>query len=229
MNAIIMAAGLGSRFKEMTKHQHKSLLPIQGKPNLERTIEFLNDAGITEIHIITGHLAELFSYLPRKFPGITLHHNNKYQEYNSIYTFMQTLDFFGDSFVIDADTVIAKNIFQPFTQSTYLTINRQEEGVEWCPVTNAQGQVVEMKITAEKRPTMSGISFWSKGDAQLIKKALLADFVTEEILANSKLYWDNVPITLFEKLHVGVHQLAADEVYEMDNQEEYYRIREKLQ
>ena len=47
MNAIILAAGLGSRFKDVTKTIHKALLPLKdGTPNIERTIEYLIDANI---------------------------------------------------------------------------------------------------------------------------------------------------------------------------------------
>ena len=51
MNAIILAAGLGSRFKDITKKEHKSLLKIGDKPNLERTIEYLTDAKVEKIII----------------------------------------------------------------------------------------------------------------------------------------------------------------------------------
>ncbi|MGC6396742.1 NTP transferase domain-containing protein, partial [Pasteurella multocida] len=56
MNAIILAAGLGSRFKDVTKKIHKSLLPINGIPNIENTIQNLIEAGIDDIYIVTGHL-----------------------------------------------------------------------------------------------------------------------------------------------------------------------------
>ena len=38
MNAIILAAGLGSRLKELTKNKHKALFEIEGVPNIERTL-----------------------------------------------------------------------------------------------------------------------------------------------------------------------------------------------
>ena len=53
MNAIILAAGLGSRFKDITQSTHKSLLDIHGTPNLERTLAFLQQANINKIVIIT--------------------------------------------------------------------------------------------------------------------------------------------------------------------------------
>ena len=49
MNAIILAAGLGSRLKELTKNKHKALFEIEGIPNIERTINFLNEINIKEI------------------------------------------------------------------------------------------------------------------------------------------------------------------------------------
>ena len=70
MNAIILAAGLGSRFKDITKKEHKSLLKIGGKPNLERTIEYLKEAKVEKIIIVVGYLKEKFDYLKEKYGDI---------------------------------------------------------------------------------------------------------------------------------------------------------------
>ncbi len=229
MNAIIMAAGLGSRFKEMTKNKHKALLPIQGVPNLERTIGYLNEAGVNEIHILIGYLPESFAYLTEKFPSVTLHENKEFKKYNNIYTFKYGLPYFGDSYVIDADTVFAKNIFlgdKP-EKSQYYTLTRQEEGVEWCPVTNEIKKVVEMRITAEKIPAMTGITYWSKEDAEKIKH-IFPEYLKKEMILDGKLYWDNIPVDLFPNLDVTTKELEKDAVYEMDTQENYRFIQEKL-
>lgn len=223
MNAIIMAAGLGSRFKEITKTQHKALLPINGVPNLERTIQYLNDANIYEVHILTGYLAENFCYLADKFPGVKLHQNNFYDKYNSLYTFIQGLPYFGESFVIDADTVMAKNIFHSLESSTYLTILRENISMEWCPITNDDGRVIEMKITDERIPSMSGISYWSQIDADKIKQQINL-YSSEKFMLDSKLYWDNIPIQLLDKLNIYTELLPKNSLYEMDNEEEYNHI-----
>ena len=84
MNAIILAAGLGSRFKDVTKTIHKALLPLKdGTPNIERTIEYLIDANIKDIYIVTGHLAYQFEYLRDKY-NCHLINNHHYDKYNNI-------------------------------------------------------------------------------------------------------------------------------------------------
>jgi bifunctional UDP-N-acetylglucosamine pyrophosphorylase/glucosamine-1-phosphate N-acetyltransferase len=50
--AIILAAGRGSRLKEITAHRSKALAPIAGKPIIERVIDSLRGAGITRFIIV---------------------------------------------------------------------------------------------------------------------------------------------------------------------------------
>ncbi|GEP19874.1 NTP transferase domain-containing protein [Pediococcus argentinicus] len=227
MNAIIMAAGLGSRFKEMTKNTPKSLLPINGVPNLERTLTMLNEKGISDILIITGYLAEKFNYLVDKYPGVKIKVNPKYREYNSMYTFSFGLDSFGDSLVIDGDTVMNKNIFETFQQSTYVTKIRTNGDEEWYPVTNNEGKVIRMDTSSGQVPTMTGVSYWSQEDANVIK-LLFDQYLTPDQLDNSKLYWDNIPTDNFDKLNVTTFEVSNDSMYEMDNQEQYYDVQTKV-
>lgn len=76
MNAIILAAGLGSRFKAITQSTHKALLDIHGTPNLERTLAFLQQANIDKIVIISGHLHEQFEYLKKKYDCSLIYNEN---------------------------------------------------------------------------------------------------------------------------------------------------------
>ena len=92
MNAIIMAAGLGSRFKEMTKNRPKSLLEINGTPNLVRTLRMLHDANINDIYIVVGYLHEQFEILQNQYPDLkelNLHflYNDHFSDYNNVYSF----------------------------------------------------------------------------------------------------------------------------------------------
>jgi bifunctional UDP-N-acetylglucosamine pyrophosphorylase/glucosamine-1-phosphate N-acetyltransferase len=57
MKVIILAAGLGTRMKDLTKDTPKPMLPIQGKPKLAYTLEILPEE-ITEVIFIVGYLQE---------------------------------------------------------------------------------------------------------------------------------------------------------------------------
>jgi L-glutamine-phosphate cytidylyltransferase len=67
MRAILLAAGMGTRLRPLTLETPKSLIQVNGKPLLERQIEFLKEKGINEIIIVSGYLKEKFEYLIDKY------------------------------------------------------------------------------------------------------------------------------------------------------------------
>ena len=58
MRAVILAAGKGTRMRELTQEIPKPMLPVQGKPILEHIVEGLRGIGIKEFCIITGFRAD---------------------------------------------------------------------------------------------------------------------------------------------------------------------------
>src|SRR3989339_2265598 len=58
MQAIILAAGRGTRMKELTDDLPKSLLPINGRPIIEYALENLPDI-ISEIILIVGYKSKM--------------------------------------------------------------------------------------------------------------------------------------------------------------------------
>ena len=48
MNAIILAAGLGTRLRPLTNDRPKCLVPVLGTPMIEQQIRFLHESGITD-------------------------------------------------------------------------------------------------------------------------------------------------------------------------------------
>ena len=59
-NAVIMAAGLSSRFVPLSYEKPKGLLMVRGEILIERQIEQLLAAGISEIYVVVGYMKELF-------------------------------------------------------------------------------------------------------------------------------------------------------------------------
>src|SRR5258706_6603858 len=58
MKAVILAAGKGTRMKELTNELPKPMLRVQGKPILEHILGGILAAGVREIFIVTGYRAE---------------------------------------------------------------------------------------------------------------------------------------------------------------------------
>jgi len=59
MKAVILAAGKGTRMRELTNRLPKPMLRVQGKPILEHIVTGILDAGIHDIFIVTGFRAEV--------------------------------------------------------------------------------------------------------------------------------------------------------------------------
>ena len=58
MKAVILAAGKGTRMRDLTNEVPKPLLRVQGKPILEHILTGILSAGIREVFIVTGFRAE---------------------------------------------------------------------------------------------------------------------------------------------------------------------------
>jgi CTP:molybdopterin cytidylyltransferase MocA len=58
MNAIVMAAGEGTRLRPITEHWPKPVLPIDGRPVVATLLHELRAAGCKHVTVVTGHLAE---------------------------------------------------------------------------------------------------------------------------------------------------------------------------
>jgi dTDP-glucose pyrophosphorylase len=56
--AVILAAGRGTRMREMTADLPKPMLEVRGKPVLQYIVEGLRDAGVVRFLIIVGYRAE---------------------------------------------------------------------------------------------------------------------------------------------------------------------------
>jgi dTDP-glucose pyrophosphorylase len=59
VKAVILAAGKGTRMRELTNELPKPMLRVQGRPILEHIVEGVIAAGIREIFIVTGFRAEV--------------------------------------------------------------------------------------------------------------------------------------------------------------------------
>lgn len=76
-NAVIMAAGVSSRYEPLFNDKPKGLMVVKGEVLIERQIKQLIEAGIEEIYLVVGFKKELFFYLEEKY-GVHILVNSDY-------------------------------------------------------------------------------------------------------------------------------------------------------
>lgn len=224
MNAIILAAGLGSRLKQITQNTHKALLKVFGKPNIERTIEFLRQIKVNDIYIVTGYKAEDFLYLEKKF-SVNLLYNENYATQNNLSSFCKALEFFGDSFIIDADVVMLKNILQKEENSILYTTIRNSNKTEWI-VKSKNGIINGIEISNKKEPSLLGISYFCQKDAKLIKEKIKT--LDKNSFDDTALYYDNVIASLYDKIQIKARLINNNLVCEIDDKNDLKELEQKI-
>ncbi|MEO3431133.1 phosphocholine cytidylyltransferase family protein [Pelagibius sp. CAU 1746] len=79
MRAVILAAGRGSRMRDLTADNPKCMLALSGRPLLHWQIDALRRGGVTEIGVVTGYKRELVAS-----PELTEFRNARWEETNMV-------------------------------------------------------------------------------------------------------------------------------------------------
>ena len=74
-NALILAAGKGTRMWPLTENSPKPLLPLGGLPIIERQIQELKKVGVTNVHILIGYrMKEISDYIDNANLGLNINY-----------------------------------------------------------------------------------------------------------------------------------------------------------
>lgn len=84
--AVILAAGMGSRLKGTIEEKPKGFLQFGNKPIIEESITKLIGVGITKIVIVTGYHSEYYDMLKEKYPFVVTIKNQDFDKTGSMYS-----------------------------------------------------------------------------------------------------------------------------------------------
>ncbi len=116
MEAVILAAGFGSRLGVHKGDGPKPLIRIGGKALIDHTLKILRNNGVRDVIIVTGYKSKkIKEYLKGKYPlNIDFVHNSEYDSTNNIYSLYLAKDSLsGDDFhIINCDVLFHERIFQ---------------------------------------------------------------------------------------------------------------------
>lgn len=221
MNAIILAAGIGSRIGNLSKEMPKPLIKIDGMSLLEKQLIYLKEKNINEINIVIGYKKEMFYFLKEKY-NVNLIINEHFDKYNNLYSLYLASEYMNDTYFIEGDIYLYKNIFiSDLKKSTYFTTFRQNFKKEWV-INQENGQVESIDIREGSGDVIAGISFWDKTSCDIIKKTLHQ--MVKQSDYHQKL-WGEVILSNLYQLKIDVIKLGYNEIYEIDNIKDYYSLK----
>ena len=117
-NAIILAAGMSTRFVPFNYEMPKGLLEVKGEVLIERQIRQLREKGIEEIIVVVGHMKEHFEYLKDKY-GVILVEAADYAEKNNHASVYAARDYLKNTIITSSDLYFTENIFQTYAYDAY--------------------------------------------------------------------------------------------------------------
>lgn len=219
MNAIILAAGMGTRLRPLTNDIPKCLVPVCGTPMIERQIDLLHDAGIKDIVVVSGYQAGRLDYLRDKY-GVQIVFNEQYDTCNNIFSLYKVIDRLGDSWVVEGDVYIRENCFtRAINQNTYFAKWHSHYENEWGLVTDASNRLISINIGSGEGLVMSGISYWTDSVSELIRNDICMKI---DRGGYSNLFWDNSVVDLYKSQDIFVERF--DDIYEIDTVEELQQV-----
>jgi choline kinase len=96
--AVILAAGVGSRLASASDGGPKCLVPVGERPLIEHQLDVLHGAGVTSVCVVVGHRQG--DIRSRVNHGCQFIENHRFAETNSLYSLWQVRDWIRGSFVL---------------------------------------------------------------------------------------------------------------------------------
>ena len=155
MQAVILAAGLGSRLKKLTENNTKSMVEVNGISLMERMLRILDTKSLSNIVVVTGYKSEFFINYMKSLninTKLTFINNEIYDKTNNIYSmFLAKNEMINeDSILLESDLIFddkmiteilednRKNLalvakYERWMDGTCLKINENEEILDFIP------------------------------------------------------------------------------------------------
>ncbi|MGO8692385.1 MAG: NTP transferase domain-containing protein [Rectinemataceae bacterium] len=226
MNAIILAAGMGTRLRPLTADRPKALVEIAGESFFARQVRQLRAAGIDRIAVVTGYESEAFRPWHGQ-DGLEFVHNEHFADRNNIWSMYLVHERLGDTVVLDGDLRLAEGIIPSFPPSAsgWYVGWREDAHDEWIVRTDPEGRVRHIDVASGSGWVLTGLSYWTSQDGGLLS-GLLGETMARP--GWEQLYWDEIPRRALDRIDARARRLEADAWAEIDSLEEKIDLEARL-
>lgn len=216
-NAIIMAAGVSSRFAPLSYEKPKALITVNGEVLIERQIRQLREVGINEIVVVVGYKKEQFYYLKEKF-GVIIVENPEYNTRNNNASIYVAQKYIHNSYICSADNYFTQNPFTKMVEeSFYSVVYSNGKTDEWCVDIDDNEYITGVKIGGENSWYMLGHVFWSESFSEKFLGILNDEY---NLPQTKNLLWESIYINHIDELKMKIKKYDDNYIFEFDTLDE---------
>lgn len=143
--AIIVAAGVGSRLKPLTDDRPKGLIEVDGQSMISRSLQLMMERGINDIAVVVGYRREMIMEHLRDFP-VTYFYNPFYKITNNMASLWFASTFIkGDFIYSHSDIVYDASLLTMLAEDereNVLLVEKKDCGAEEMKVQVHDGRLV---------------------------------------------------------------------------------------
>lgn len=119
MQALMLAAGMGSRLAKFTQNNTKCMVEVAGIKLIDRAIQAVQKAGIKKFIIVVGYQGQnLINYIEKKYNNSVIDfvfiNNKDYATSNNIYSFYLAKEYLesDDTLLLESDLIYEESLIQ---------------------------------------------------------------------------------------------------------------------
>ena len=232
MQAIILAAGMGKRLKELTSEATKCMVKVNGVAMIDRMMGALDKLGLSRIVVVVGYEGQkLMDYIDALGVSTPVEYvnNTVYDKTNNIYSLYLDKDYLvqEDTLLLESDLVFEEAVLQKLIRNPYpslVLVDKFESWMDGTVVTldehdNIQSFVAKREFDFnridEYYKTVNIYKF-SKEFSQLYYVPFLEIYC--KALGTNE-YYEQVlkVITFLEDPHIKAVKLTGEKWYEIDD------------
>lgn len=223
-NAVIMAAGMSSRFAPLSYENPKALLDVKGEKLIERQIRQLQEVGINDIVVVVGYMKEKLFYLEEKF-NVKIVINEDYYKFNNPSSLILVTDKLQNTYICSSDNYFVENPFERYVyRSYYSSVYEEDFTKEYCVNYDENGRITDVTIGGENSWYMLGHVYFDRDFSKKFVKILKSEYENSETKEN---LWEDLYIRYINDLDMFIRKYDKNIIKEFDSLDELREFDEK--
>lgn len=217
-NAIILAAGMSTRFVPVSYELPKGLISVKGEVLIERIIRQLHEAGVKEVVVVVGYMMEKFFYLREKY-GVKLVVNNEYATKNTHSSIYAAQQYLKNTYICCSDNYYPENPFHEYEYHAYYCsiFLPGISYVERAFTFDEEGLIIDTNKPSHDQWIMFGHAYYDNNFTKSFVPILNSYYGRDGV---EGMYWENVYAENLDKLFMYIKQCEDGEILEFDSMEE---------